>query len=44
MIVAAVQTSGPRKLLTENLNHGRNYGGILVINPFFFEARVTKHR
>jgi predicted nucleic acid-binding protein len=34
MIVAAAQISGARELLTEDLNHGQNYGGILVINPF----------
>jgi predicted nucleic acid-binding protein len=34
MIVAAAQTSGARKLFTEDLNHGQDYGGILVINPF----------
>ena len=34
MIVAAAQTSGARELFTEDLNHGQNYGGILVINPF----------
>ena len=34
MIVAAAQTSGARELLTEDLSHGQNYGGIIVINPF----------
>lgn len=34
MIVAAAQTSGARELLTEDLNHGQDYGGIRVINPF----------
>ena len=34
MIMAAAQTSGARELLTEELNHGQKYGGVLVINPF----------
>ena len=34
MILAAAQASGARELLTEDLNHGQDYGGITVINPF----------
>lgn len=34
MIVAAAQASGAREILTEDLNHGQNYGGIRVVNPF----------
>ncbi|HEY5894860.1 MAG TPA: PIN domain-containing protein [Chthoniobacterales bacterium] len=34
MIVAAAQTSGARDLLTEDLNHGQDYGGVRAINPF----------
>ena len=34
MMVAAAQTSGARELLTEDLSHRQNYGGIIVINPF----------
>jgi predicted nucleic acid-binding protein len=34
MIVAAAQTSGARELLTEDLNHGQDYGGVRVVNPF----------
>ncbi|MFZ4775455.1 MAG: PIN domain-containing protein [Terrimicrobiaceae bacterium] len=34
MIVAAAQASGARELLTEDLNHGQDYGGVKVINPF----------
>lgn len=34
MIVAAAQTSGARELYTEDLNHGQDYGGIRVVNPF----------
>lgn len=34
MIVAAAQASGARELLTEDLNHGQNYGGIRVVNPY----------
>lgn len=34
MILAAAQTSGARELISEDLNHGQNYGGVRVINPF----------
>jgi predicted nucleic acid-binding protein len=34
MILAAAQASGARELLTEDLNHGQNYSGIRVVNPF----------
>jgi predicted nucleic acid-binding protein len=34
MIVAAAQTSGARELLTEDLNHGQDYGGVRAVNPF----------
>jgi predicted nucleic acid-binding protein len=34
MIVAAAQTSGAKELLTEDLQHGQDYGGIRVFNPF----------
>lgn len=34
MILAAAQTSGARELFTEDLNHGQDYGGVRVINPF----------
>lgn len=34
MIVAAAQTSGARELLSEDLNHGQDYGGVRVVNPF----------
>lgn len=34
MILAAAQVSGARELLTEDLNHGQDYGGVVVINPF----------
>ncbi len=37
-ILAAAQTSGARELLTEDLNHGQDYGGIRVINPFLTAA------
>lgn len=33
-ILATAQTSGARELLTEDLNHGQDYGGVRVINPF----------
>ena len=34
MILAAAHTSGACELLTEDLNHGQDYGGVRVINPF----------
>jgi predicted nucleic acid-binding protein len=34
MILAAAQASGARELLTEDLNHGQDYGGVVVKNPF----------
>jgi predicted nucleic acid-binding protein len=34
MILAAAQASGARELLTEDLNHGQDYGGVRVVNPF----------
>jgi len=34
MILAAAQTSGARELLSEDLSHGQDYGGIRVVNPF----------
>lgn len=34
MILATAQTSGASELLTEDLNHGQQYGSVRVINPF----------
>jgi predicted nucleic acid-binding protein len=34
MILAAAESSGARELLSEDLNHGQNYGQVSVINPF----------
>jgi predicted nucleic acid-binding protein len=34
MILAAAQSSGAKQLLTEDLNHQQDYGGIRAINPF----------
>ena len=34
MILAAAKASGARKLITEDLNHGQDYDGVLVLNPF----------
>ena len=34
MVLAAAESSGSRELLTEDLNHGQNYGQVCVINPF----------
>jgi len=44
MILAAAQTSGARELLSEDLNHGQDYGRIRVVNPFLGkdELRRTK--
>lgn len=33
-ILAAAKASGATVLLTEDLNHGQDYGGIRVVNPF----------
>ena len=34
MILAAVRVSGATELLTEDLHHGQNYGGVRAIDPF----------
>ncbi len=34
LILAAARTSGAAELLTEDFNHGQDYGGIRAINPF----------
>jgi predicted nucleic acid-binding protein len=34
MILAAAQSSGARELISEDLNHGQDYGGVRVVNPF----------
>jgi predicted nucleic acid-binding protein len=34
LILAAAHASGASELITEDLNHGQDYGGIRVINPF----------
>jgi predicted nucleic acid-binding protein len=34
LILAAAQTSGASELLTEDLTHGQDYGGIRALNPF----------
>ena len=34
MILAAAKSSGARELITEGLNHGQDYGGVRVVNPF----------
>ncbi len=34
MILAAAHTSGASELITEDLNHGQDYGGVRVVNPF----------
>jgi predicted nucleic acid-binding protein len=34
MILAAAQSIGARKLYTEDLNPGQDYGGVEAVNPF----------
>lgn len=34
IILAAAQSSGARELLTEDFNHGQDYGGVTAVNPF----------
>ncbi len=34
LILAAAQHSGADTLISEDLNHGQDYGGIRVVNPF----------
>lgn len=34
LILAAAHASGASELITEDLNHGQDYGGIRVVNPF----------
>ncbi len=33
-ILAAARAVGCRQLLSEDLNHGQDYGGVIVVNPF----------
>jgi len=33
-ILAAARFSGASQLITEDLNHGQDYGGVTVLNPF----------
>lgn len=37
LILAAARASGAAELITEDLNHGQNYDGVKVINPFVEE-------
>ena len=34
LILAAARASGASELITEDLNHGQDYGGIRALNPF----------
>lgn len=34
LILAAARASGASELITEDLNHGQDYGGVRVTNPF----------
>ena len=33
-IIAAALATGCREVLSEDMNHGQDYGGVVVINPF----------
>lgn len=33
-MLAAARASGASELITEDLSHGQNYGGVKVVNPF----------
>ena len=33
-IIEAARAAGCKEVLSEDLNHGQNYGGVRVINPF----------
>ena len=39
MILAAAESSGARELLSEDLNHGQDYGGVCAVNPFLTGSR-----
>ena len=39
LILAAAQNSGATTLISEDLSHGQNYGGIRVVNPFVPASR-----
>jgi predicted nucleic acid-binding protein len=39
LILAAARASGASELITEDFSHGRDYGGIRVINPFVDSPR-----
>jgi predicted nucleic acid-binding protein len=34
LIITAASASGATELISEDLNHGQDYGGVRVINPF----------
>jgi predicted nucleic acid-binding protein len=34
LILAAARAAGALELCTEDLNHGQDYGGVRVVNPF----------
>ena len=34
LILAAARASGASELITEDLNHGRDYAGVRAVNPF----------
>ena len=45
LIIAAAQRANCTRLLTEDLNPGQSYQGVLVVNPFeSLETRSLQHR
>ena len=34
LILAAAESGGAQVLFTDDLNHGQNYGSVMVRNPF----------
>ncbi len=34
LVLAAARAAGASELITEDLNHGQDYGGVRVLNPF----------
>ncbi len=43
-IIAAANNLGASVLYSEDLNHGQDYGGVKVINPFLPPCDISAHR
>lgn len=43
-IIAAANNLGASVLYSEDLNHGQDYGGVKVINPFLPPCDIPAHR